>query len=53
MWSNFIKWRADKQVDDILITYNFPKISDLLRVYPHGYHKTCKKGRTIYIDRIG
>ena len=53
MWTNFIKWRAEKNVDDILMTYTFPKMNDLFKVYPHGYHKTCKKGRPVYIDRIG
>jgi len=28
-------------------------LEELQKVYPHGYHKTCKLGRSIYIDRIG
>ena len=53
MWTNYIKWRKENNVDDILKTYECPKLAELIEVYPHGYHKTCKLGRTIYIDRIG
>jgi len=53
MWANFIKWREENNVDTVLDDYEFPQLNDLLKVYPHGYHKICKKGRSIYIDRIG
>jgi len=52
MWRNFIKWRKENNVDDIL-TKEFPEIPEAKKYYPHGYFRTDKLGRPIYIERIG
>jgi len=52
MWNNFIKWRKDNNVDEIS-SYQFPEIADVKKFYPHGYFRTDKQGRPIYIERIG
>jgi hypothetical protein len=53
MWTTMIKWRAEENVDQIVQTYDFPYLEALQKIYEHGYHKTCKEGRSVYIDRIG
>lgn len=52
MWNNFIKWRKENNVDEIL-TKEFPEIPEAKKYYPHGYFRTDKLGRPIYIERIG
>jgi len=53
MFNNFINWRRENDVDNVIESYKFEEHHDVLQVYPHGYHKTDKKGRPIYIDRAG
>ena len=52
MWKNFIKWRRDNNVDNIL-EVPFPETPNIKQNYPHGYFRTDKLGRPIYIERIG
>ena len=52
MWNNFIKWRKENNVDEILAK-EFPEIPEAKKYYPHGYFRTDKLGRPIYIERIG
>lgn len=52
MFSNFILWRKANDVDNI-DEYEFSEIDEVKKLYPHGYHKTDKLGRCIYIERIG
>jgi hypothetical protein len=52
MWVNFIKWRKDNGVDEIG-SYVFSEIEDLKKAWPHGYFRTDKLGRPIYIERTG
>jgi len=50
MFSNFIQWRIDNQVDTIE-TFQFPELLEVKKYYIHGYHKTDKLGRPIYIEQ--
>ncbi|CAD8202218.1 unnamed protein product [Paramecium pentaurelia] len=52
MFNDFIKWRKENDVDNIM-TYMFDELPQVRTHYPHGYHKTDKMGRPIYIERIG
>jgi len=52
MWNTFMKWRKDNKVDEIE-SYVFSELPDVKKFYPHGYFKTDKEGRPIYIERIG
>lgn len=53
MFQNFVNWRKAQGVDEILETYDFKEFNEIQEVYPHGYHKTDKQGRPIYIERLG
>ena len=53
MWTNFINWRIEQGVDDIITTYSYEERWLVQEHYPHMYHKTDKMGRPIYIERIG
>lgn len=52
MWRNFIKWRHENNVDNIL-SMDFSEMDQAKKYYPHGYFRTDKSGRPIYIERIG
>ena len=53
MISTTLKWRKDFGTDSILSDFDFPELPELKLLYPHGYHKTCKLGRPIYIEQSG
>jgi len=53
MFTNFMNWRQDQSIDDIIDTYKYDEIEQVQAVYPHGYHGIDKMGRPIYIERIG
>ena len=53
MIENFLNWREENNVDQILINFNFPVEKEVRTVYEHNYHKTDKLGRPIYIERTG
>ena len=48
-----MNWRRDAKVDNIIDTYDFAEFPEVQAHYPHGYHKTDKQGRPIYIERMG
>jgi hypothetical protein len=52
MWSNFIKWRQENSIDSV-DTYDFSEIDEVKKFYPHAYFRTDRKGRPIYIERVG
>lgn len=52
MIRTFFQWRVDFGTDTIL-SYSFPEVSEMKKFYPHGYHKTDRAGRPIYIECIG
>lgn len=52
MFYDFVKWRGENDVDNIE-SYVFGEISEVKQFYPHGYFRTDKEGRPIYIERIG
>ena len=53
MWQNFINWRREEGVDDIIDTFSYDERWLVQEHYPHMYHKTDRQGRPIYIERIG
>ncbi len=52
MFKNFLQWRKEKKVDIIDEYFHFDEILKIKKIYPHGYHKTDKLGRPIYIELI-
>ena len=46
-------WRASSRVDSLLERFSFPEHELVQSAWVHGYHKTDKRGRPVYIDRIG
>lgn len=53
MFTNFVNWRRDSEVDDIIETFKFDELKEVKAVYPHGYHGTDKQGRPVYYERFG
>ena len=53
MWQNFINWRKEQKVEDIVETYKYDEYDKVIEVYPHGYHNIDKLGRPVYIERFG
>jgi hypothetical protein len=53
MFNEYLEWRQKNHVDKIIVQYIFTELPDVRQFYPHGYHKTDKLGRPIYIERIG
>ncbi|OMJ78324.1 hypothetical protein SteCoe_21879 [Stentor coeruleus] len=52
MYNNYLKWRIDQRVDEVA-SYDFPEFQTVKSIYPHGFHKTDRLGRSIYIERLG
>lgn len=52
MFKNFLKWRIERNVDNIRENFDFNEMIQVKAVYPHSYHKTDKTGRPIYIELI-
>jgi hypothetical protein len=50
MFKKFLQWRIDMHVDEIRETYELDNLIEIKRLYPHGYHKTDKLGRPVYIE---
>ena len=50
MFKKFLNWRIEKKVDEIRETFEIENIIEIKRLYPHGYHRTDKLGRPVYIE---
>jgi hypothetical protein len=48
-----LKWRASSRIDSLLERFAFPEHELVQSAWAHGYHKTDRRGRPVYIDRIG
>ena len=51
MFKKFIKWRIDNDIENIN-NFIFNEFDEVLKVYPHGFHKIDKKGNPIYYQLI-
>ena len=52
MFNKYITWRREQDVDNIE-AFDYAEVNQLKEIYPHGFHKTDKFGRIIYIERYG
>lgn len=52
MWSDYIRWRKEKNVDEIYRT-PIPEVKAAKQFYPHVWFRTDRSGRPIFIERIG
>ena len=52
MFNNYLRWRQENDLANIH-TYEFPEATPIKEFYPHGFHKTDRLGRLIYIERYG
>lgn len=52
MYSKYLQWRQEFGTDQIM-SFRVPELPQIKENYPHGYHKTDRFGRPIYIERLG
>ena len=52
MSKNFIQWRKENSVDYICENFHFTEFDQVLKCYPHGFHKVDKEGRPIYYQLL-
>ena len=52
MFTKYMQWRAEQNVDDVS-SFDFPEARAIKEIYPHGFHKTDRLGRSVYIERYG
>lgn len=52
MYVNTMNWRKENQVDDILENFRFDEKDEVMRIFPHYYHKLDKKGHPIFFQRL-
>ena len=50
MFKKFLQWRIDMKVDELRESYEMENLISIKKLYPHGYHRTDKEGRPIYIE---
>eukprot|EP00899_Mesostigma_viride_P008693 jgi/Mesvir1/17825/Mv12919-RA.1 len=53
MFINNQKWREEFGADTILEDFEYPEKDQVKKFYPHGHHKTDKRGHPIYIEHVG
>ena len=50
MFKKFLQWRIDMKVEEINNSYELENLIEIKKLYPHGYHRTDKLGRPVYIE---
>jgi len=53
MLSSAEQWRKEKNVDELVRTFEFTEKKEVNQYYPQYYHKIDKDGRPVYIERLG
>lgn len=53
MFTNYMAYRKDNDLDNIIKDYKFTMKSEVAKSYPRGYCGVDKIGRPIYIERSG
>lgn len=51
MFIVFLEWREEVNADQAMVIYRFPELSKIKKYYEHGYHKTDREGRPVWVDR--
>ena len=51
MFKNFINWRKENEVD-LIENFVFTEFDEILKIYPHGFHKVDKQGHPIYYQLL-
>lgn len=52
MFTAFLEWRKEIKADQAISLYRFPELPEFKLLYEHGYHKTDREGRPVWIDLI-
>lgn len=52
MYLNYLKWHKENKLEDIW-SYEFPEYLQVKKYFPHGFHRTDKLGRPLYLDITG
>jgi hypothetical protein len=52
MFTDFINWRKENDVDCISENFILTEFDELLKIYPHGFHKVDKTGHPIYYQLL-
>ena len=50
MFKKFLQWRIDMHVDELRESFEMENLIEIKKLYPHGYHRTDKLGRPVYIE---
>jgi len=53
MFSDYRLWFEEMKVDELVDDFDFAEGKEVQKLYPRFYHKTDKKGRPIYVERVG
>mmetsp|Transcript_34179 Transcript_34179/g.61636 ORF Transcript_34179/g.61636 Transcript_34179/m.61636 type:complete len:272 (-) Transcript_34179:466-1281(-) len=53
MYANMAKWRKEKNIDQLYDTFRFDEEPQILKHYPHFFHKRDKFGRPVYVEHLG